>query len=130
MIRIVTAYDDGAEEEFARLKRKKWHSWHFVVAGEWSESPFHQGKEKFGVRATADRRFWSLLNVSFPTRIVAVAEVDREVSVEEMAAELMWAVKEKGGPYIDGVHDYGEIDADAFLGFYSAARGRYRSRPE
>jgi hypothetical protein len=124
MIRIVTAYDEGAGNELARLRRKKWYSWDFVVAGEWSESPFHEGKEKFGVRATADQRFWSLVNVSFPTRIVAVAEVDREVSVEEIAAEMMSAVKEKGGPYIDGVHDYGEIDADAFLRFYNAARGR------
>ena len=127
MIRIVTAFEDGATDEFARLKRKRWRSWHFIVAGEWSQSPFHQGKEKFGVRATEDQRFWSLLNVSFPTRIVAVAEVDRNVSVEEVAAEMMWAVEEKGGPYIDGVHDWGEIDAQAFLEFYGVARERSKA---
>lgn len=124
MIRIVTAYDAAAADEFARLRRKRWVSRDFVVAGEWSESPFHQGKEKFAVGATADQKFWALLNVSFPTRIVAVAEVDRDVSVEEIAAELMWAVEEKCGPYIDGVHDYGEVDAEAFLKFYAAARER------
>lgn len=130
MIRIVTAYDEGAEKEFARLKRKKWHSSQFIAAGEWSESPFHQGREKFGVRATADRKFWALLNISFPTRIVAVAEVDGDVSVEELAAEMMWAVEEKDGPYIDGFHDFGEIDEDAFVKFYNAALHRSRSRPE
>lgn len=124
MIRIVTAYDNGAADEFARLRKKRWFSRDFVVAGEWSESPFHQGKEKFAVGATADRKFWALLNVSFPTRIVAVAEVDQDVSVEEIAAEMMRAVEEKGGPYIEGVHDWGEIDAEAFLEFYNAARKR------
>lgn len=88
MLRIVTAYDEGAEKEFARLRRKKWHPWQFV----------------------------------------AVAEVDGDVSLEEQAAGKMWAVEKKGGPYIEGFHDFGEIDAGAFLRFYNAAPGGNRSR--
>lgn len=130
MIRIVTAYDNGTEEEFARLRRKKWHSWHFVVAGEWSESPSHEGKEKFGVRATADGRFWSLLSISFPTRIVAVAEVDHGISIEEAAGELMAAVYVKGGPYVDGIRDYGVIDPAALWKHFGAACDRIRGRKQ
>lgn len=124
MIRIVTAYDGQESDELRRLKRRKWASWDFVVAGEWSQSPYHQGKQKFAVRGTADRRTWALLDVSFPVRIVAVAVADRELSVEEAAGEMMWAVQAKGGPYVEFFDHYGDIDDDALWRFYDAARDR------
>lgn len=127
MIRIVTAYDGQGSDELRRLKRRRWGSWDFVVAGEWSQSPYHQGKQKFAVRGTADRRTWALLDVFFPVRIVAVAVADRELSVEEAAGEMMWAVREKDGPYVDGVHDYGDVDPVALWRFHDAARERSKA---
>ena len=61
---VVTAFDEEARDEFRRLKRTKWASWELVVAGGWSQSPYHQGKQKFAVRSTADRRTRALLGVA------------------------------------------------------------------
>ena len=43
MIRVVTAFDEEGRDELRRLKRRKWASWDFVVAGEWSQSPYLPG---------------------------------------------------------------------------------------
>ena len=62
--RVVTAFDEEARNEFQRLKRRKWASWELVVAGEWSQSPDHEGKQKFAVRSTADRRTRALFDAA------------------------------------------------------------------
>jgi hypothetical protein len=109
------------EGKFSRLKRKKWCGWSFLMSGEWSQTPIHQGNTNFFIAHTADERNWALLHKSFPPKIVAVAEVNSAVSKEEVAALMMRRLADQDGPYIESPHDYGEIDSERFWQIYDSA---------
>ena len=70
-----------------------------LISGEWSETPFNQGKVKFLISHSDDKRAWALLDVSFPNRIIAVAESSSPMTVEEVGALMLRQVQETGGPY-------------------------------
>ena len=107
---------DGAV--FRRLKRKKWASWKFLVSGEWSESPMHQGNCYFYVSYTSDKRYWAVLNRGFPKRIVALAEVNDGSILEEIAAKMLAKVREDDGEYISLMHRHGDINVKRFWSLY------------
>lgn len=109
-LKVYTGTHDDDAEHFARLKRCKWGAWKFLLAGEWSASPFHQGRHRFYVASTRDRRYWALLTRGFPKRIIAVAQVETEVRLEKVAGEMLRIVKKRDGDYIDLVHSFGDID--------------------
>ncbi len=56
---ILTYLQDADAKQFARLKRKKWVGWKFLVRGEWSQSPFHQGYTSFFVTRSVIKILYS-----------------------------------------------------------------------
>ena len=111
-MKIYTFLDEASRSIFERIKRKKKVGWKFLVAGEWSQSPMHQGKTSFYYSHTSDRKFWALLERNFPIRIVAVAEVGPDAVSESVLGEMFRAVREDGGSYIDIVDFATEKEID------------------
>jgi len=101
-IDIILPYEDG----FERIRRKKRSEWEFLVQGEWSQSPMHQGRCYFYTAHTPDKRYWAVLNRSWPRCIVAVAHVPGDHPVEDIAAEMLRRVRKEGGEYIGSLDDY------------------------
>ena len=58
-------------------------TWHFLLTGEWSQSPYHQGKVAFHYRNTNDRINWAILSLGFPRRIAVVAAFNQLTKIEE-----------------------------------------------
>ena len=110
------APDDA--KEFKRLKRKTSGDWTFLVSGEWSQSPWHQGTHSFYIRSSEDKQYWALLNGSRPRRIAAVAHTPVPLSLTFVGASMLQTVYKQGGDCIGGIHDYGDIDEDLFNKIY------------
>jgi hypothetical protein len=113
-MRIYTCYADKKLPAFVAGRRKSSNEWRFLFSGEWSDSPYHEGNVTFYIRSSTDKRFWALLSVGFPSRIVAVAETTTSCVMEEVAAQMMRKTKLDGGPYIRHIHRHGEIRVDRF----------------
>ena len=111
-MRIYTFLDEASRDSFERIKRKKKVRWKFLVSGEWSQSPMHHGRTSFFYSYTSDRRFWAILEQGFPKRIVAVAEVDPKCTAESVLGEMLRAVREDGGSYVDIVQYATEKEID------------------
>ena len=58
----IGAYD---ATEFARLKKRRSEHWDFLISGEWSESPHHEGDHRFFIASTPDHRCWALKSTGF-----------------------------------------------------------------
>ena len=102
------------------LRRKDWKNWSFLVEGEWSESPYHQGYNRFAIGNTADRKFYAIKHIDFPEKIVAVAEVDGDEKFEVIAGQMMKKVREAGGPYVGMPDMFGNFDDDLFWATYQS----------
>jgi len=108
---ILTYLQDADARQFARLKRRKWVGWKFLVRGEWSQSPFHQGYTSFFVTRSKDKTCWALLEQTFPRRIVAIAQTCADLSLEEISAAMMHKLASQGGPFIESPHEHGDINS-------------------
>lgn len=100
------------------------------MRGEWSQSPYHSGRAAFAWARSRTGGLWGLKEVGFPSRIAAIAlEVAKEAP-EEVLGELLLAVREDGGPYIDMVHCFQDrtLDRQLLMSFYWPRR-RSPSRP-
>jgi len=117
---IVTIYTKADEERFLRLKRRTSGKWTFLVSGEWSQSPYHQGNISFYIRSSDDNRYWALMSGGFPRRIIAVADAPEDTRLEIAGGEMMRMVRAQDGDYIDLVHESGDIDFEAFWKTYKA----------
>lgn len=115
---IYTRYVNDNAAAFKKLTRRTSGKWSFLVLGEWSQSPWHQGDLKFSIRSSEDRKYWALLSSGFPNRIVAVAHFIDGTNLETAGAQMLKALREQGGGYIDAVHEYGDIDISAFSDAY------------
>jgi hypothetical protein len=114
-LNIKTWHSKEDETEFKRIRRKATGSWRFLAAGEWSQSPYHQGNMSFSYRCSPDRKYWALMAEGFPRRIVAVAEATGLEETEMVTAQMMKASKLAGGEYIDLADDWGgDIDSGKF----------------
>ena len=112
------------DSTFEKMKRKKWTGWNFLVSGEWAESPMNQGNHYFYIANTSDKRYWAILNKKFPKRIIAVAYVENDTPIEEIAAQMLIRVREEGGDYILLEHRHGDIDFKKFWSLYRSQRER------
>lgn len=113
LLNIITLLSDN-QREFRRLKAKTAGDWTFLFAGEWSQSPYHQGNVCLYTRWSADKKAWAILCRGFPNRIVAVAEFEKPVELEFACSSMLRQLREQGGEYVDLVHEFGEIDHDLF----------------
>lgn len=93
-------------------KKSKWGQWDFLISGEWSESPHHQGDHRFFIASTPDHRYWALKSIRFPTRIIAIAQVNGDVCLKKIAGQMMRAVADQDGDYIDMIHDMRNMNLD------------------
>jgi hypothetical protein len=96
-MRIHTLFSGADRTTFGRLKRKKWTAWKFLISGEWSQTPWHQGNHRFFISSTADKTWWALLNTGFPSRIVAVATETAGLTLEEIAGKMLTRIYREGG---------------------------------
>jgi len=119
---VLTHMQAAGGEDFSRLKRKKWCGWQFLISGEWSQTPWNQGKNSFFISHTKDKRYWALLDRGFPRRIVAVARVTEALPIEEIAAAMMYRLASHGGEYIELPYDYGDIDPVALWTKYDCLK--------
>jgi hypothetical protein len=119
-IRIYTYVCEKDAEEFARLKKQKWGQWDFLVSGEWSQSPYHQGNHRFFIASTPDHGYWALKSTGFPTRIIAIARVQGDLCLEKIAGQMMRAVADLDGDCIEMVHKFGNIDRGLLWDTYTA----------
>jgi hypothetical protein len=115
---IYTCYVQQQSEQFSRIKRRTSGKWTFLMSGEWSQSPYHQGNQRFYIRNSPDKRYWALLSSGFPKRIIAVAHTPEPREIEEVTAKMMGACKRAGGDYIDLINDSGDLDARKFWNYY------------
>ena len=120
ILELYTCRETDERRSFRRLSRRASGDWQFLVSGEWSQSPYHQGNCKFYLRSSEDRQYWALLSVGFPNRIIAVARTMQGIAVELVGARMLQASQLAGGDYIDMVDDHGEIDADSFWALYES----------
>jgi hypothetical protein len=122
-VEIYTSYVPEQARACRRLGRRSAEGqWIFLISGEWSQSPYHQGDIKFFVRSSRAEKHWALLVSGFPRRIVATAFTPEPAQLEVVAAAMMRAVKQADGEYIDLVEDYGD-DVDGAV-LWRLYRGR------
>jgi len=103
---------------FQQLKRKTNGSWTFLLSGEWSQTPYHQGNVKFYVRSSNSNQNWAILSSGFPKRIVVAATFKQSTSVEVASGIMLQTLRKRGGEYFDYVHDVGEIEYQEFWEAY------------
>ena len=115
---IVTCYESESLQKFQSLKRRTKGGWTLLVSGEWSQSPYHQGSMSFSIRHSANKCYWSLLQSGFPNKILAVAETEEPCQLEIAGAEMMRVLLKDGHEYIDGVHEFGDVDSDLLWDTY------------
>lgn len=112
-------WDRARPLELARVKRTRWQPWVFLVHGEWGQSPWHAGTVRFYAALSTSRHRWALMAHGFPTRIAAVAEADRALSLEDSAGAMLRRLAADGGEYVDCFHDRNdEIDFDRMWAVY------------
>lgn len=99
---------------FNHMKRNISGPWNFLLSGEWSQSPYHQGKVEFHYRNTKDLRNWAILSIGFPKRIAVVATFDEPTELEKACSILLKTLKRRGGEYFDCIDDTGDFDYDQF----------------
>ena len=100
----------GPDTEFDRLRRKRWYDWQFVLRGEWSETPWHQGDYSFFIGHNKDNTLWAIKETAANTGICIIAATPEGVPDLAYLAELMLErLADWGGPAVEFVHDYGDL---------------------
>lgn len=110
----IATYLDKDTTLFDHMKKHTSGSWDFLLNGQWSQSPYHQGKVEFHYRNTNDRRNWAILSIGFPKRIAVVATFDQPTELVEACSIMLKTLKRRGGEYFDCIDDTGDFDYDRF----------------
>ena len=114
--RLITFLDGDQREEFARLAANKFGDLTWLVSGEWSQTPWHQGDVEFGFRRCEEHGVWALLQLSDSVdewnRVVVVAEPLPGHTTEQIVAGMMRELRLQHGPYVDLVDRCNEDDVD------------------
>lgn len=119
---IYTCYKPEDAATFRKVKRRTTGPWTFLISGEWSQSPYHQGNHQFHIRSSPDKTRWALMSSGFPSRIIAVAQFGDPTRLEVAAGEMMRSAREHDGDYIDMVHDHAKgIDLDLLWKTYRSS---------
>jgi len=114
----ITTYLDENIRLFKKMKKQTSGSWEFLLSGEWSETPYHQGNVRFYYRASEDRCNWAILTEGFPKRIVVAATFDQPTGLEDACAIMLKTLKRKGGECVDLVDDSRDFDEERFWEAY------------
>lgn len=93
-------------EIFDRVKRRKRQRWHFLLSGEWSQSPYHQGDLTFYYSFNTKKNHCAILQTGYPKRIVAIVDQIKKESDTYVLAYLLYMLKKKDDIYVDYLHDY------------------------
>ena len=75
--------------DFQRIRRLRKWQWLFLAAGEWSQSPYHQGNVTLYYAYDSNKGWAALKQIGFPTRIVVIIKIENFLTVEEIVAELL-----------------------------------------
>lgn len=118
----VATYLSEDKKLFRSLKAKTSGRWTFLVSGEWSQSPYHQGDLTFLIRRSVDKRSWTVLRSGFQKKIVAAARFDEPASIEFAGSSMLRLLREQDGEYIDYVEEFGDIDKKQFWSAYNKGR--------
>jgi hypothetical protein len=102
-MKIYSQYNN--EPVFNRLRRKKWGGCDFLVAGEWSQSPYHQGNITFHFALNLKGDYCALLINGFPRRVECIAQFDADETMPEVLGTMMHHLRCHGGSYVEGVYD-------------------------
>ena len=79
----IATYVDKDTTLFDQMKNKTSGAWEFLLSGEWSQSPYHQGKVAFHYRNTNSKKNWAILSIGFPKRIAVAATFNQLTKIEE-----------------------------------------------
>lgn len=114
----ITTHKDDDIQAFRQMKRKTKGGWTFLMSGEWSQSPYHQGRVQFYVRKSEDNRDWAILSYGFVKRIVVVASFIHPVTVEVASGIMLHVLRKRRGEYIEFFEKFGKFDDEKFLEIY------------
>ena len=101
--------------DFQRIRRSRKWQWLFLAAGEWSQSPYHQGNVTLYYAYDSNKGWAALKQIGFPTRIVVIIKTDDFLTTEEIVAELLlelWYVEGYRIEMIANYNDAEEVDLD------------------
>ncbi len=110
----IATYKDEDTTLFNQMKHKTAGPWHFLLTGEWSQSPYHQGKVEFLFRNTNDQKHWALLSMGFPKRIAVVATFGVPTELEEACSIMLKTLKRRGGEFFDCINETGDFEYERF----------------
>jgi hypothetical protein len=101
--------------DFQRIRRSRKWQWLFLAAGEWSQSPYHQGNVTLYYAYDSNKGWAALKQIGFPTRIVVIIKTDDFLTTEEIVAELLLELWYAEGYRIEMIANYNdaeEVDLD------------------
>jgi len=110
----IATYKDEDKTLFNQMKNQTSGTWHFLLTGEWSQSPYHQGKEEFHYRNTNSKKNWAILSLGFPKRIAVVATFDQPMELEEACSIMLKTLKRRGGEFFDCIDETGDFEYERF----------------
>jgi hypothetical protein len=110
----IATYVDEDTSLFDQMKNKTSRTWHFLLTGEWSQSPYHQGKVEFHYRNTNNLRDWAILSIGFPKRIAVVATFDQPTEIEEACSIMLKVLKIRRREFLDCIDETGDFDYERF----------------
>ncbi len=126
---IICYTEEDKLSEFKKLKRKKWEAFDFLMDGEWSESPYHEGDVRFYYSSTPNKKNWAIMEIGFPKRIVCVASLESPMDPIEVLARMLLRLDETGGTYIDLLNDGSDdIDYEKIYWLYRELKHQSRKK--
>ena len=117
-------------DDFRRLKRSKKWQWLFLAAGEWSQSPYHQGNVTLYYAYDSNKGWAALKQIGFPTRIVVIIKTDDFLTTEEIVAELLLELWYAEGYRIEMIANYNdaeEVDLELAENLFFEKRAKNRN---
>jgi len=110
----IATYVDEDTALFDQMKSKTSGAWEFLLCGEWTQSPYHQGKVEFHYRNTNSKKNWAILSLGFPKRIAVVATFDQPTVIEEACSIMLKTLKRRGGEFFDCIDETGDFEYERF----------------
>lgn len=115
---------------FQRIRRSRKWQWLFLAAGEWSQSPYHQGNVTLYYAYDSNKGWAALKQIGFPTRIVVIIKTDDFLTTEEIVAELLLELWYAEGYRIEMIANYNdaeEVDLELAENLFLEKRAKNRN---
>jgi len=117
--------------DFQRIRRLRKWQWLFLAAGEWSQSPYHQGNVTLYYAYDSNKGWAALKQIGFPTRIVVIIKIENFLTVEEIVAELLLELWYAEGYRIEMIANYNyaeEVDLNLAENLFLEKRAKNRNK--